>query len=336
LIDEVDQKTSALMVELNQWLEKNCNLGAVPVIAGMNGDMDTVGSAIAISSSHENMMPCGLHLGRVAKRVCENLSAPFRKISSHNNNWPSTLSGFVIVDAASPSQIGIELPENIPKCIIDHHDTDDWVIGENDLLIKLDVSATTEIISEYLFRFSPSTLSTPVRKLLLAGLITDSGRFRHASKSAFASAAKLLDDSEIDYSSLIEFIESETTSPSERGSLLRGLERAKSIDSGSWNIVHTNSGTLEGRLATLLIGTGAEISLVSRYREGVTRMTARASRKTTLEGIHLGEIMTLVSEQIGGDGGGHGGAAGWSGNTDRIAAESAFIAQVAIIKRKEL
>ena len=45
--------------------------------------------------------------------------------------------------------------------------------------------------------------------------------------------------------------------------------------------------------------------------------------------------MESISKQIGGDGGGHSGAAGWSGNTDRIAAESAFIAQVALIKRKE-
>ena len=45
--------------------------------------------------------------------------------------------------------------------------------------------------------------------------------------------------------------------------------------------------------------------------------------------------MSAIAERIGGEGGGHDGAAGWSGNTDRIAAESAFIAQVAIAKRKE-
>ena len=36
-----------------------------------------------------------------------------------------------------------------------------------------------------------------------------------------------------------------------------------------------------------------------------------------------------------GEGGGHDGAAGWSGKTDRIAAESSFIAQVALIPRSE-
>jgi nanoRNase/pAp phosphatase (c-di-AMP/oligoRNAs hydrolase) len=281
------------------------------------------------------MMACGLHLGRVAKKVCEELSAPFRKIGASHTNWPPSLSGIIIVDAASPSQVGIDLPENIPKCIIDHHDTDDWEISEHDLLIKVDVSATTEIITQYLSQYSLESLSTPVRKLLIAGLITDTGRYRHAGISAFSATVTLLEDEDIDYASLVEFIENQETTPSERGSLLRGLERSKSVDSGNWNIVYTNSGTLEGRLATLLIGTGAEISLVSRSREGVSRLTARASRKTTLKGIHLGEIMESISQQIGGDGGGHSGAAGWSGKTDRIAAESAFIAQVASIERKE-
>ena len=329
------QEISALMAKLDSWINKHCSNGTVPVLTGMNGDMDTVGSAIALASSHTNMMACGLHLGRVAKKVCEELSAPFRKIGASHTNWPPSLSGIIIVDAASPSQVGIDLPENIPKCIIDHHDTDDWEISEHDLQIKVNVSATTEIITQYLSQYSLESLSTPVRKLLIAGLITDTGRYRHAGISAFSATVTLLEDEDIDYASLVEFIENQETTPSERGSLLRGLERSKSVDSGNWNIVYTNSGTLEGRLATLLIGTGAEISLVSRSREGVSRLTARASRKTTLKGIHLGEIMESISQQIGGDGGGHSGAAGWSGKTDRIAAESAFIAQVASIERKE-
>ena len=73
---------STLLGELDVWLNKFSSNGAIPVITGMNGDMDTVGSAIALASSHSNMMACGLHLGRVAKKVCEELSAPFRKIAS--------------------------------------------------------------------------------------------------------------------------------------------------------------------------------------------------------------------------------------------------------------
>ena len=45
--------------------------------------------------------------------------------------------------------------------------------------------------------------------------------------------------------------------------------------------------------------------------------------------------MAEVASNIGGDGGGHDGAAGWSGSADPVAAESAFIDAVARTKRME-
>ena len=317
------------------WLTEACERGPVPVLTGKNGDMDTVGSAIALAASHPRLMACGIHIGRTAKRVVENLQAPFRKIAAERTSWPAAMGGLIIVDAAAPGQVGVQLPEGVPMCIIDHHATSDWELKDGDMNLQWEVRATTQIIDRYLMAYAPMARSDDVRKMLLAGLITDTGRFRHADAGAFESAQHMLTDSSIDYASFLQFIESETTSPSERGSLLRGLSRAKSVESGPWNIVHTYSGTLEGRLAGMLVGTGAEIALVSRFRDGQTRLTARAPRSSTQQGIHLGHLMSAIAERIGGEGGGHDGAAGWSGNTDRIAAESAFIAQVAIAKRKE-
>jgi len=321
------------LASFHDWLTEACSNGAVPIITGKNGDMDTIGSAVALSSAHPNLMACGLHLGRTAKRMVETLQAPFRKLSEHQTVWPQTLGGIVIVDAAAPGQVGISLPKDVPVCVLDHHSTCDWELGNNNLLLQWDVRATTQIVDSYLTKYSPQSRSLVVRKMLLAGLLTDTGRFRHADIGAFQTAVDLLTGDDLDYASFVEFVETQTTTPSERGSLLRGLERATSVESGEWNIVYTHSGTLEGRLASLLIGTGAEIALVSRFRDGETRLTARASRHTTLKGIHLGELMASVAEQIGGEGGGHDGAAGWSGKTDRIAAESSFITQVALIKR---
>ena len=331
----ISPEHSADIESFHSWLTDACSRGAVPIITGKNGDMDTIGSAVALSSAHPNLMACGLHLGRTAKRMVESLQAPFRKLSDQQTVWPPILGGVIVVDAAAPGQVGITLPAGVPVCVLDHHATCDWQLGEKDLLLQWDVRATTQIVDSYLTKHSPQSRSLVVRKMLLAGLLTDTGRFRHADKGAFQTAVDLLTGEDLDYAAFVEYIETDTTTPSERGSLLRGLERAKSIDSGAWNVVHTSSGTLEGRLASLLIGTGAEIALVSRFRDGETRLTARASRHTTMKGIHLGELMSSVAEQIGGEGGGHDGAAGWSGKTDRIAAESSFITQVALIKRKD-
>ena len=56
---------------------------------------------------------------------------------------------------------------------------------------------------------------------------------------------------------------------------------------------------------------GCDVSLVSRHRNGVTRLTARATRKSTIAGVHLGVIMESLAEKLGGNGGGHDGAAGF-------------------------
>ena len=105
-------------------------------------------------------------------------------------------------------------------------------------------------------------------------------------------------------------------------------------DAGSWNLVHTYAGIHEGRVAGLLVQAGAEVALVSRNRDGETRLTARAPRSSTIEGVHLGRLMEKLSETLGGDGGGHDGAAGWSGRCERVAAESAFINILAGVRRR--
>jgi len=316
---------------MKQWLDAAIERGAVPVVTGQNGDMDTIGSAIALAAIHPSLLACGLHLGRVAKRLVQDMQAPFRKVDSEGRAFPDKLGGIIIVDAAAPDQVGIDLPE-VPRLILDHHATNGWNLRDGDHMMQWDVRATTEMVAEYMFENAQEALTPPVRKMLLAGMITDTGRFRHANSTSFQVTTRLLEEGDIDYAEFCEYIEREETSPSERGSLLRGLGRAKHHDAGVWSLVTTYAGTLEGRLASIMLGTGCDVSLVSRHREGETRLTARATRKATLRGVHLGSIMQTIAEQHGGDGGGHDGAAGWTGQVDRIRAESAFIAQLTLQK----
>lgn len=314
---------------MKQWLDAAIERGAVPVVTGQNGDMDTIGSAIALASIHPSLLACGVHLGRIAKRLVEDMQAPFRKVTAQGTDFPSHLGGIVVVDAAAPDQVGIHLPD-VPRLILDHHATNGWTLRDGDVLLQWNVRATTEMVATYMFEHAEDALTPPVRKMLLAGMITDTGRFKHANTTSFDVTTKLLQNSDIDYAQFCEYIEREETSPSERGSLLRGLGRAKHHDAGQWSLVTTYAGTLEGRLASMLLGSGCDVSLVSRHREGETRLTARATRKATLRGVHLGNIMQAIAEQHGGEGGGHDGAAGWTGNVDRIRAESAFIAQLTL------
>ena len=83
-----DTEVTRQLAELDDWITEACESGAVPVLTGMNGDMDTVGSAIALAASNANMMACGLHVGRVSKKVCQELSAPFSKLSNGLTDLP--------------------------------------------------------------------------------------------------------------------------------------------------------------------------------------------------------------------------------------------------------
>jgi phosphoesterase RecJ-like protein len=323
------------LAALDLWIKKVSSVGAVPILCGENGDMDTVGSAIALAAAIPNGMACGLHRDKVAKRVTEILEAPFRYLDKKRPELPRKLGGVICVDAASPGQVGIEIPDGIPICIIDHHATSDWELGKEDLELRWGTRATTQIIFEYLQQYCPSALTNPVRKLLLAGLITDTGRFRHADGEALFAGSQIIGDSEIDYASFVELIEKDDLTDSDRGALAAGLSRVKNSTAGSWQLMHTNVSTSEARMCKVLLVAGAEVALVSRHREGITRLSARATRNATLRGVHLGEIMAGLAEKLGGDGGGHDGAAGWSGEADRVAVESAFIHSLSGIVRAE-
>lgn len=319
---------------LHHWLREATARGPVAVITGKNGDMDTVGSAIALATTHPNFMACGVHLGRVARRLVESHHAPFRQLKSGSEQWPSSISAVVIVDAAAADQTGLVLPD-VPKCILDHHATDDWQLKEGDFSLKWDVRSTTEMVARYMLKHADEQMTGPVCEFLLAGLITDTGRFRHANAGSFEIAATLLEHGNIDYQSFIESMEDERPSPSDQGAMLRGLQRTELTEAGPWRVLRSTAGTLEGRVASLLSGIGADAVVVTRHRHGETRLTVRASRSSVLDGLHLGSIMEGLSESIGGDGGGHDGAAGWSGRADPIAAESAFIDAVARTKRRK-
>ena len=320
--------------ELAAWIARAAESGAVPVLTGRNGDMDTIGSAIALASSNPNLMACGLHIGKLAKRLCSELNAPFRKLAKEPS-WPAKIGGIIIVDDASESQTGVDIPKGVPICVIDHHDTCDWIFGEQDLEIRSDARATTQIVFQYLKEKSSNSLTDEVRKLLLAGLITDTGRFKHDDKASLECASQILDGAGFEYQEFVEHIQNEDINSSERGAILKALSRCQSTECGVWNLVHTHAGIHEGKVAGILIQTGAEVALVSRFRDGETRLTARAPRSSTINGVHLGEMMQKLSETLGGEGGGHYGAAGWSGKTDRVAAESAFINLLALTRRDQ-
>ena len=324
------------MERLNQWIGSAIKRGAIAVLTHRNGDMDTVGSACALANIiGPPARACGIHLSTMARAMTGKTNSDFLILDERSPSWPRNLGGLIIVDAAGPNQPGIELPD-VPKCIIDHHSAgESFELSVSDLEINWDTCSTAEIIYTWAEKYALSRINHESRMLLLAGIITDTGRFRHANADALAIAGRLAADAGIDYTTLIEDMESVELNNSQRVAITKALSRVQTLDAGRWFLSYTRAGTNEGIVARALITAGADIALVCRRSNGETRLTARACRAATREGIHLGTLMQKMVERSGGEGGGHAGAAGWTGPIDDTDATSGFISLLMSIQGVE-
>ncbi len=325
---------AADIAAFDSWLSLALESGAVAVVTHRNGDMDTVGSACALASMiGSRARACGVHLSTIARTIVNSNGADFLRMDSERPVWPRELGGIIIVDAADPGQVGLELPE-VPLCIIDHHDAgEELELGPGDLLIRWQTCSTTEIIHAWAEQSCPDRLDEVACSLLLAGIITDTGRFRHADSGALAAASALSLKGGIDYASFIEDMESIELNHSQKVSIAKALSRVNTTEAGPWFLMYTRAGTNEGIVARSLISAGADVALVHRHIEGNCRLTARASRRATLANLHLGEMMQDMVSRSGGEGGGHAGAAGWTGAIDSVDATSGFIALLSALRR---
>ena len=311
---------------LNTWISSAIKRGAIAIVTHRNGDMDTVGSACSMAKViGPAARACGIHLSTIARAMVKKTKSDFLILDQNRLTWPRNLGGIIIVDAAGPSQLGITLPD-VPKCIIDHHSAGDpFQLKEGDLNINWDTKSTAEIVLSWAESVDVERIDEGARMMLLAGIITDTGRFRHANADALLAAGRLASSSDIEFSDFIEDMESVELNTSQRVAIAKALSRVETLDTGRWFLSHTRAGTNEGIVARSLISAGADVSLVCRRHEGMTRLTARATAKATTGGIHLGKLMQKMVDRSGGEGGGHAGAAGWSGKIDETDARSGFI-----------
>ena len=302
LKNSIEKRASEAMDDLDaltNWIDRACEAGAVPVVTGANGDMDTVGSAVALATSRPEMRlrDPSRTLGEASAQRSErsiptpgpqtsHVASPHRR---HHHRG-----------RRRPDQLGIQLPD-APRCVIDHHATHGWELGPEDHRLVRPVRATTQLVHAWMRHAAPEALSSSVRKVLLAGLVSDTGRFRHADHGAFDTATSLLAEGDIDYAGFIEGMEQDDLSRSDRGVLQKALDAGGRTTCRSLvGSQHARAGLLEGTVCSALIASGAEVAVCSKQVDGRTRITVRAPRSATNSGIHLGHMMGSLAERHGG------------------------------------
>ena len=275
-----------------------------------NADLDSVGSAIALKLFFDNSRlcaPAGIsHLGK-------KLLATMEMDASENFDIQEDETP-VVVDAHCDSSLGyggIDWPNAV---IIDHHRL---VNGCTASISYIDENATStcELVWEILGK--PNEVDKKIALALMAGLLADTGHLKRGNHKTLAAASEILLASGLcmeDMSSI--FANADDQDMSRRISRMKGAQRLRFERIGDWLIAFSEVGAFEAAVCHALLNIGADVAIVGSQNDDAFRVTGRAIRPAVQAGIHLGDIMNTVAQECGGEGGGHDGAAGFSGEGD--------------------
>ncbi len=286
-------------------------------------DLDGLSSAIALNSflkHHFENIKSYLYFSGISN----NTSSFIKTLEEKFPNFKLDLSesfdnleidAVIIVDANNPQQITLPCnltnKKNIQYYYIDHHFIEESSLEyeQSKRQIILDnYSSTAEIIYIILKEFE-FVISIPIRYLLIAGILTDSGYFKFANNNTIKVIGELLED-DIEYQDLLIMLKFEMDI-SEKIAKIKGIQRTELIREGDWLIGISNVSSFEASVANLMTKIGLDIAIVFSEKDMEYRVSTRAKKKLCmLTGLHLGKILEQIAKDCEANGGGHDGAAG--------------------------
>lgn len=267
-----------------------------------NADPDAIGSAFALSWLSGGDIGAAGDLSRAASLLADSIG-----IKPIIDPDLQSYDLVVLVDTAVSSQIGGAMLRRYG--VIDHHlDTD--LLENAEFYIQRQADSTAQIVWD-IIKSSGRGAGIPreVAIALLAGIVSDTGRFRHASAETFRYVYEILEAGDVDYGEVMEVLSRAPLDLSQRVAVLKAATRARISWRGEWIIACTEVSAFEGASAMALLDLGADVAFAASSHGGVCRVSGRASFRALQAGIDLAELMKTIARTHGGSGGGHRGAA---------------------------
>ncbi len=289
------------------------------VITGHNNaDPDALASVMGLKEFFNQIFPnkkidLVLNLNKLAEKVYkEMLSDPKWNFSK---TYPENIDLLIITDT---SDLGMALQKDriTPTIqniiIIDHHGNPTKLDNRvKHFLILSDYSSTAEIITKF-FQMQDLIPNRDIVLALLAGIITDTGHFRYATKDTLENTTFLLETG-VSISEVTEKL-NKKMARSEKIARIRSANRIKKIYYvHDYIVLFSHVSSYEASACKALIDLGADVSFIISFvpKTNEFRISSRARGKLIREtSLHLGEIMKIIGEKYNGSGGGHNGAAG--------------------------
>lgn len=277
-----------------------------------NADPDALGSAFALKEAIGGTIGVIEGCDRVATVLAKQLNIEFVTDPAGEHDL------VVVVDTSTLAQLNAFPLKNYG--VIDHHATTS--LNENSAFsLHRNKSSTAEIVLEVL-----NVMGAPIMRraafALIAGIITDTGNFKHATSDSFKAVAELIELSGIGYSEVMDALSTLPQDISMRIAFLKAAQRSVIERVDDWVIVTSQVSSFGGAAASNLISIGADVAFVASKEGDQVKMSARARKCAINAGVNLARLMEEISVKYNGTGGGHEGAAGMDvqGDIDQILA----------------
>lgn len=262
-----------------------------------NADPDAIGSSFALSQTFGGAIGVVDDMSRIGASLAEAVGAQVLL-----NPQFEDYDLVVVVDTSVGMQLGGNLPATY--ALVDHH-LDKGLLDDALFYIQRPAKSTAEIVWQIL-KENGKKPDRDAALALLAGIVSDTGRFKRATPETFAVASETLVEGGFSYEEALEAL-SVPTSVSQRIAVLKAASRAEIIRQGDWLIASSVVNSFEGSAAMSLVDLGADVAFVAgRHGKGERiRISARSSRAAARKGLNLAKLLGEVGQAFNGDGGGH-------------------------------
>lgn len=286
---------------------------SVSVYTHANADVDAVGACLSLKLSIEQLgKRCSVAAPESVSKIGRKLADEFSEEIAVSSSPPEG-DLYVFVDVTPPSDWELE-----PTAVIDHHQVEEPSNLEF-AFIDPNFTSASEMVFEflqYLMDIEKSFDMTPeISALLLAGIIADTAGLRLSVKETLEHAVSISSICGVEVRDVFALLRT----PRDRSlkiACLKGASRLKIRTLGDVILVITQVSSFQGDVASVLLRLGADIAFAAGKKGSVLKVSGRARTNMVKKGINLAQVMEAVAEEVGGEGGGHKGAAGMTGKGD--------------------
>ncbi len=297
--------------EFIKWLRSG---KAICLLTHRNADPDAIAALVALrylilktidGRRVELVLPEGME--KASKRIISELLPHIE--------WREELGvcdRVVVVDSASPSQLGKVEFKNLNYGVVDHHEVNELVSRASASLHLPEATSCSEIVFE-LSRVSGVKFPPEILTLLITGILYDTKFLRRANAGTFRTLSQIIEKGG-DYSKAYSLLVGErVVEYSERVARLKGISRTGVYSlNGKYLMAITCIGAFESSTLKVIVEAGAHVAIaVARRKDGV-RVTVRCSQELVRDlGFPVAaELTSYLGKVFKGSGGGHSCAAG--------------------------